>query len=151
MSRCTFIFLLGLLLVPVTLASQTLPATRSVRFTTVDVRIDPHGQSLAAYQVEFIAPPQVKLVGIEGGDHAAFKDPPYYDPAALTQSRVILAAFNTGSDLPKAAFRVARLHVQVESSSEQTPAWTVKLIVASSADGTTNPAATATLAEGAQR
>jgi hypothetical protein len=36
---------------------------------------------------------------IEGGDHPAFKSAPYYDPAALTRNRIIVAAFNTGSDL----------------------------------------------------
>ena len=50
------------------------PATdEAVRFTTVDIRIDPAGKPLAAYQVEFVADAsRVKLVGIEGGDAAPF-------------------------------------------------------------------------------
>ena len=126
------------------------PATSeesTVRFATVDVVIDPKGKPLAAYQVEFVADAaRVKLVGIEGGDHAAFKSPPYYDPAALSKYRVIIAAFNTGSDLPTWSFRAARLHVQITGSEK--PKWEAKVIVAASADGATLPGATMTLQEG---
>ena len=126
------------------------PATSeesAVRFATVDVMIDAKGKPLAAYQVEFIADAnQVKLVGIEGGDHAAFKSPPYYDPAALSKNRVIVAAFNTGSDLPRSSFRAARLHVQITGSEK--PKWEAKLIVAAAPEGSTIPA-TVTLQEGA--
>ncbi|HYO11147.1 MAG TPA: hypothetical protein VER17_19435 [Tepidisphaeraceae bacterium] len=135
-------------------ASQLGEATsRPVRFATVDVRLDPKGQPLAAYQLEFVAPASVALVGIEGGDHAAFKQPPFYDPAALRNSRVILAAFNTAADLPRGETRVARLHVQIQgSAAEPLPQWSVKVIVASDAQGTTLPSATASLAsEGASR
>jgi len=122
----------------------------SVRFATVDVQIDTKGKPLAAYQVEFIADAkQVKLVGIEGGDHAAFKQPPYYDPAALSKNRVIVAAFNTGSDLPKSSFRAARLHVQITGPANEKPKWESKLIVAAAADGSSIPAVV-TLQEGAQ-
>ena len=141
--------ILALLSLPLTLAAG--PASeQAVRFTIVDVRIDPKGTGLAAYQIEFVADARVKLVGIEGGEHAAFAQPPYYDPAALSRNRVIVAAFNTSSDLPKSETRVARLHVQI-TGSEQTPDWTVKLIVASSAEGKAIPDATATLSEGVQR
>ena len=126
-------------------AEVTDASTQPVRFAVVDVHIDAKGKPLAAYQVEFVAPSHVKLAGIEGGDHPAFKEPPYYDPAALSRSRVILAAFNTGSDLPTTSFRAARLHVQI--AGEQTPAWEVKLIVASDRDGK-SISATTTLAEG---
>ncbi len=131
-----------------TAATPTTPSTQAVRFTTVDIQIDPQRTPLAAYQVEFIADAGVKLVGIEGGDHAAFAVPPYYDPAALSRNRVIVAAFNTGSKLPNAEFRAARLHVQVEG--DRTPQWQVKLIVASAADGSTIDASAA-LSEGADR
>jgi hypothetical protein len=121
------------------------PSTdEAVRFTTVDVRIDPSGKALATYQVEFVADAsRVKLVGIEGGDAAAFAQPPYYDPAALSQNRVIVAAFNTGKDLPHASFRAARLHVQI--TGKESPKWEAKLIVAADADGQKIPAATASL------
>ncbi len=113
--------------------AATMPSTTSsaVRFQTVDVTLDPKGRPIAAYQIEFIADAdRVKLVGVEGGDHAAFREPPYYDPAALSNHRVILAAFSTSADLPRTSTRVARLHVQV--SGDEEPRWSAKLIVASS-------------------
>src|SRR5258708_5660502 len=65
-------------------------------FAYVDVFIDPHGTPLAAYQFELRATAgDVKLVGIEGGEHAAFAKPPYYDPKALLNDRIVIAAFNT--------------------------------------------------------
>ena len=124
-------------------------STRAVRFTTVDVRIDPKGTALAAYQISLAAPKSVELVGIEGGDDPAFRDPPYYDPRALRNNGVILAAFNTGSDLPKSSFRAARLHLQV--LGEQTPGFKVKLAVASDADGKSIANASATVEEGADK
>lgn len=141
---------IALLLALTTLAAA--PATdESVRFAAIDVRIDPAGKPLAAYQIEFVADAsRVKLVGIEGGDDKAFAQPPYYDPSALNQNRVIVAAFNTGKDLPHAAFRAARLHVQITGS--QAPKWEAKLIVAAGADGQNIPAAAVSLSsEGAAK
>ena len=129
-------------LAPSDKSDQLTPATQSVRFTYVDVRIDPHDKPLAAYQIEFVAgdPQRVKLVGVEGGSHPAFVDPPYYDPAALSHNRVILAAFNTGSALPKQSFRAATLHLEVIGDAGETPKWSAKLIVASDSDGNSMPA-----------
>ena len=133
-----------------TLAAAPATSDPSVRFTTVDIRIDPDGKPLAAYQVEFVADAsRVKLVGIEGGDTKAFAQPPYYDPAALSQSRVIVAALNTGKDLPAASFLAARLHVQISGS--EMPKWEAKLMVAAGADGQTIPAAAVSLSEGAAK
>lgn len=87
------------------------PATR---FAVADVYIETQSP-LAAYQVDVTAEGNgVKLVGIEGGEHPAFVEPPYYDPSALQRQRVILAAFSTSADLPTTRTRVARLHLQVE-------------------------------------
>ena len=63
------------------------------------------------------------------------------DPAALNQSRVILAAMGASADLPARPFRAARLHLQV--SGTESPGWQVKLVVASAADGAKIPAASA--------
>lgn len=107
---------------------------RGVRFEAVDVFVDSAEQPLAAYQFEFAAETgEVKIVGIEGGEHAAFTDPPYYDPAALAHNRVIIAAFNTGADLPTGNTRVARIHVQVTGA--EAPQYAIKLHVAASGDG----------------
>jgi hypothetical protein len=114
-------------------------ASSGVRFQSVDITIDPKDKPLAAYQVEFVADAsRVKLVGVEGGDHAAFREPPYYDPAALNQNRVIVAAFSTSADLPRTATRVARLHLQVDGPRQ--PEWSATLIVASSDSSDSIPA-----------
>src|SRR5262249_44019746 len=132
--RATFLALTCLLaLISLALAQPTssrAPST-AARFTTADVFIDPHGAPLAAYQVEILGDPsRVTLVGIEGGEHAAFKIPPYYDPKAMSGNRVILAALNAGTDLPRGKTRVARLHLRILGTD--TPAITSKLIVAAS-------------------
>ncbi|MGH7178303.1 MAG: hypothetical protein ACREJC_13060 [Tepidisphaeraceae bacterium] len=110
--------------------------TSTPRFEYLDVFIDPHGKPLAAYQFELtVDPGSGTIVGVEGGDHAAYKPAPYYDPAALSQNRIIVAAFNTGADLPSERTRVARLHMRF--TSDTTPS--VKL--QSSADSNGNPIA----------
>lgn len=113
------------------------PAPPSVRFTNVDISIDPNGQPLAAYQLEFIADSRrVTLVGIEGGEHPAFHQPPYYDPKALHGGgKVILAALNAGNNLPAASTRVARLHLQISGAGE--PEYSARLIVAASSNDKT--------------
>src|SRR4051812_33346694 len=66
-------------------ADPPAPPAGPSRFTAVDLFIDPKGQPLAAYQLEFAAETsQISLVGIEAGESGPFaKRPPYYDPAAL--------------------------------------------------------------------
>lgn len=111
-------------------AQSTLP---SPRFVSIDILIDPQGEELAAYQIDINAESSnVKLVGVEGGAHPAYSNPPYYDPAALNQNRVILAALSTAKDLPRTKLRVARLHLQVMS---EMPAFDAKLITAAKPDG----------------
>ena len=135
--------------------AQEVPATQSaskpaIRFTHVDVFIDAKDQPLAAYQFELAAEKgEVKIVGIEGGEHVAFKAPPYYDPAAMSRDHVIIAAFNTGKDLPKGKTRVARVHVQV--TGETKPEYVIKLEVAASSEGRPISGATATVIEGGSR
>ena len=113
----------------------------SVQFRAVDVFLDSHDQSLAAYQLEFSARSgTVKIVGVEGGEHAAFKEAPFYDPLAMQQERVILAAYNTAAaaKLPSGRTRVATIHLQVNGS--ETPQFTVKLDTAGSVEGNRIPA-----------
>lgn len=120
-----------LLLIATAAAAQTTqPRTR---FLAIDVNIDPQGQSLAAYQVDFRAlSGDVKLVGVEGGAPGAFAAAPYYDAKALQQSRIIIAAFSTDTALPTTKTRVARLHVQI--AGDAIPDYQIKLIVAGNRD-----------------
>ena len=90
-------------------------AETAVRFETVDVFVDTTDKALAAYQLEFFATAGgAKIAGIEGGAHPAFATPPYYDPKAMQEERVILAAFTTedAAALPVGRTRVATIHLQ---------------------------------------
>jgi hypothetical protein len=112
----------------------------AVRFAAADIYVDSKDKPLAAYQLEFSAPGgDVKITGIEGGEHAAFSRPPYYDPKAMQQERVIIAAFSTNKvdNLPAGKTRVATIHFQVRGA---TPEFQVKLAVAADAGGNKIPA-----------
>ena len=112
--------------------------TVAVRFESLDVFIDSGNQPLAAYQFELLADDDsVQIVGVEGGEPAAFREPPFYDPVALNNNRIILAAFSTNNALPHGKVRVARVHVQVQRDT--TPKYATELTVAASADGSAIP------------
>lgn len=111
----------------------------TVRFAPLAVYVDTHDQPLAAYQFELQATQgRVKIVGVEGGDAPAFREPPYYDPAALMQDRIIIAAFNTSPNLPHGKTKVATLHLQILGPTE--PRYQLTLTAAATSDGTTIPA-----------
>ena len=89
-------------------------------FRAVDLFVDSGNQPLAAYQLSFAcAAADAKIVGIEGGEHTAFAEPPYYDPKAMQKNRVVLAAFNTASSeqLPRGRTRIATIHIQTAASA----------------------------------
>jgi len=125
-----------------------------VRFVALDVLVDSGEDDLAAYQFELEADSErVRIVGIEGGDHTAFSEPPFYDPAALSKNRIIVAAFSTAKELPNNKQRIARLHLQIESGPESSePKYTIKLITAASRDGQNiSPEVTVVSAQGESR
>jgi hypothetical protein len=94
----------------------------SATFRVVDLFVDSGNQPLAAYQLSFAcAAAGTKIVGIEGGEHSAFTEPPYYDPKAMQNNHVVVAAFNTGNSgrLPRGRTRIATIHVQTSASAER--------------------------------
>jgi hypothetical protein len=102
----------------------------------VDIYVDSKNAPLAAYQLEFSATNGVtKIVGIEGGDSAAFHEPPFYDAKAIQHERVIIAAFSTSSadKLPAGKTRIATIHLQIVGDA--TPQFELKLQVAANPDG----------------
>jgi hypothetical protein len=103
----------------------------SPRFMPVDIYVDSGQAQLGAWQLEFTGGNDVQLVGVEGGEHAAYSQPPHYDAAALMRNRVILAALNTTDALPTGKTRVARLHLRVSGQ----PTFETTLIAAGDADG----------------
>jgi hypothetical protein len=117
------------------LVAQEAPAVEEGRgrFQAVDIYLDAGSTPLAAYQLEFtVTNGTAVLAGVEGGEHSAFRSPPHYDPKALQQARVIIAAFNAGkaSDLPTGRTRVATLHLMV--SGPRQPEY--KIVVQTAAD-----------------
>ncbi len=134
------------------------PADSSVRFAPVHIYLDSGDTPLAAYQFELVCSVPVRtsesnassrwtsgslrtstqIVGVEGGEHPAFNNAPYYDPAALANNRIIIAAFSTGADLPKGRTRIATIHLQIPGDTE--PEYELKLAVAADADGREFPA-----------
>ncbi len=119
------------------------PATEEGRrrFCAVDIYVDAGSTPLAAYQLEFAATNGVaKIVGIEGGEPAAFREPPFYDPKAMQHERVIIAAFSTDSadKLPTGKTRVATIHFQ--TSGTEPPRFELKLQTAADSQGRKIPA-----------
>jgi hypothetical protein len=103
------------------LAQQPAGEEGRARFCAVDIYVDSHSTPLAAYQLEFSATNGVaKIVGIEGGEHPAFREPPFYDPKAMQHERVIIASFNTAApdQLPSGRTRVATIHLQATGASQ---------------------------------
>lgn len=113
-------------------ATQPAAAAPASRFAWVDIYVDSGQTPLAAYQVELTSRTgNMNVVGIEGGDHAAFAEPPFHDRIAIIQNRVILAAYSTADELPAGSTRVARVMVELRGSQ---PMFDVKLIAAGGAD-----------------
>ncbi len=117
----------------------TLPAQDSDRpggrFEGVDIFVNTGAEHLGAYQVEFkVTTQNAVIVGIEGGEHPAFKEAPYYDAAAMQQERVILAAFSLAgsTELPQGKTRVATIHLLTQGS--QKPECEVRIEVAGNSE-----------------
>ena len=143
MKKVTVIILLSIGIIVPVLARQSdpdYPANQvKVRFAPLHIYLDSGSRPLAAYQFELKAPTgQIKIVGVEGGQHKAFEEAPYYDPAALANDRIIIAAFNTDSELPKGRTRIATIHLQIIGDAE--PDYELKLTVAADADANEIPA-----------
>jgi hypothetical protein len=139
MRRIVLIILAGLCTAGPIRADRTGEEEQMVRFAPLNVYIDSGAEQLAAYQFELkTTAGEVRIVGIEGGEHPAFAEPPYYDPAALMQDRVIIAAFNTGDDLPTGKTRVTTIHLQIIGDTD--PEYELQLTVAGTYDGRQIPA-----------
>ncbi len=111
------------------------------RFSAVDIYVDSGSTPLAAYQLAFAATNGVaRIVGIEGGEHPAFRQPPVYDPKALQRERVIIASFSTApaAELPAGKTRLATIHYQ--TTDDRPPRFELMLQVAGDAQGERIPA-----------
>jgi hypothetical protein len=108
------------------------------RFTTVDLVLV-SDTPVAAWQVELTERRgAMQVVGIERGDDATFRDPPFYDRIVLERAvtdRIVLASFSLGDaeQLPRGRVRVARVHVRTTGAAE--PDYEARLVAAGTADG----------------
>jgi len=117
-------------------AQQSALEEGPTRFCAMDIFIDSRGAPLAAWQIEFAATNGVaKIVGIEGGESGPFGNPPFYDPKAIQNDRVIIAAFSTApaTKLPTGKTRVATIHMQITGAVQ--PQFELKLQAAADPDG----------------
>jgi hypothetical protein len=132
----TLVASLAVLLFSAALSSSAQPGAG--RFATVDVFVVSESP-LAAWQVELTERGgAMQIVGIERGDDASFRDPPFYDRVVLERAvtdRVVLASFSTSAvdALPRGRVRVARVHVRTTGSVE--PLTQARLVAAGTADG----------------
>lgn len=109
---------------------------QSVRFDAIDVYVQTGDEPLAAYQLDLSAEKgDVTIVGIEGGESKVFAAPPYYDPAAIQNDRVIIAYFSTAAAdaLPRGKVRIATIHVQIVGNVQ--PEYDATITVAATVDG----------------
>lgn len=132
--RTGVLLCVGVLVLVCTAAFTSHAVTRETRaltpeFRVFDVYLDAGDVPLAAWQIEVSIADEhgashATLVGVEGGEHAAFAQPAYYDPAALHEDqiadRIVLAAFSThkADALPHGRTRVARLHVMLDEDAQ---------------------------------
>ncbi len=147
------IILISICLIVPVLAQQSdqyeTAVRQKVRFAPLHIYLDTGNQALAAYQFELKATAgQVKIVGIENGEHPAFNEPPYYDPAALANDRIIIAAFSTDKNLPKGRTRITSIQLQIIGDAD--PEYEADLTVAADANGNEIPAKI-TLEKGEQK
>ena len=118
----------------VLLVAATADAARPRVFGTIVITIDPQGQELAGWQLRAdFGKSDARIVGIEGGEHPAFAEPPYYDPKALNGGEIILAALSSHQELPTRATVVAVIHVEHDRSG--LPPLEISEVVAVGADG----------------
>jgi len=127
---------LAILFCALTISVFGQPPSADVHFRAIDVYVDSGSVPLAAYQLEFsVTNVPTQIVGIEGGSAKVFREPPFYDPKAMQQERVIIAAFSTESPehLPLGKTRVATVHI--ESIGETRPSFELKLQAAADPAG----------------
>jgi len=148
MRRFTAFTLAGLVVMAAGWATPAVPDNQdnpgkqsgeTLRFDAVHVFIDTGTTALAAYQLSLRATTgNVRIVGIEGSDHHAFANPPYYDPIAIQGDRVIIGAFSTADVdlLPTGRMRIATIHVQITGGKAE---YDAQLTVSAGVDGLAIP------------
>ncbi|HEX7237354.1 MAG TPA: hypothetical protein VF405_10365 [Gammaproteobacteria bacterium] len=138
MSRRARVLHTALALLGAAAVLSTVAQPNASYFTTVDVFVDSDAP-VAAWQIELTERRgAMQIVGIERGDDATFRDPPFYDRVAMTRGateRIVLASFSLSdaAQLQRGKVRIARVHVRMTGTSE--PDYEARLVAAGTADG----------------
>ena len=103
-------------------------------FVAFDIRIDAGESNLAAWQIEVTYDAATtKILSLEGGATAGFRDAPHYDRRGFEAGRIVIAAFcPTDDTAPRGATRVARLHLR---TAGEAAAPVVRLVTAARPGG----------------
>jgi hypothetical protein len=116
--------------------AQTSGESSERTFQAVDLYVDSGSTPLAAYQIEFKSRDgSARIVGVEGGDSDPFRSAPHFDPDAMKQERVIIAAFSLEDPpmLPAGKTRVATIHVALQGG--RNPDYVIQLDAAADPGG----------------
>lgn len=108
----------------------------AAEFAVFDVFVDAGEEKLAAYQLKISDDrAAVKILSVEGGEHASFAEPPKFDPKAIQRDLIKIAAFSldAAEKLPSGLVRVASLHVEIGPGL--TPEWKATVAVAAGPKG----------------
>ena len=138
MSRCTRVLRAALAVLGAAAALTLAAQPGAGVFTTVDLYVV-SDTPVAAWQVELTERRgEMQIVGIERGDDSTFRDPPFYDRAALERDatdRIVLASFSLSDaqQLKGGRVRIARVHVRATGAA--IPDFEVRLVAAGTADG----------------
>lgn len=109
-----------------------------VRFAALDIYLQT-STPVAAWQFELNSRHgKMQVVGVEGGDSAAFRRAPYYDREAVQlgeADRLVVADYSLASvdELPSGRFRIATIHVMTSGVIDDIE---LTLITATAHDGT---------------
>lgn len=113
-----------------------LVAAGGAEFAVYDVYVDSAGEPLAAYQLKISdRRAAVKIISVEGGEHASFAEAPKFDAKAIQRDVIKIAAFSLDGreKLPSGRVRIASLHVEVGPGLA--PNWNAIVEAAGSAGG----------------
>jgi hypothetical protein len=108
----------------------------AVEFAVFDLFVDAGEEKLAAYQLKISDErAAVKILSVEGGEHASFAEPPKFDPRAIQRDVIKIAAFSLdpAEKLPRGRVRVASLHVEIGPGL--TPEWKATVAAAAGPKG----------------
>ena len=105
-------------------------------FAVFDVFVDAGEEKLAAYQLKISDErAAVKILSVEGGEHASFAEAPKFDSKAIQRDVIKMAAFSldAAEKLPSGKVRVASLHVEIGPGL--TPEWKATMEAAAGPKG----------------